>query len=159
MPQGGPEETIPAGQGGARPLALEYGDLLPQSEDFKSHVYPIAEEDTDGREECKNPREHHSTVVTPWMPLRLTSRPRLQNVDSSGSRSFDYGQGTRGGARLLVIWPRYGQQHEIPLSLPIVLGEENPAAIAGPVGRTLRNFPMCHADFIGCAAGRFHEKV
>ena len=58
LAQCGPEETIKARQCGARPLAFEHSDLLPQREDFKRCMQATAEEHTHGSEECGDEVEH-----------------------------------------------------------------------------------------------------
>ena len=51
--QGGPEELIQPIQTGTGPLPLEYGDLLPKSEDLNCSVMPTAEEDSHSGQESR----------------------------------------------------------------------------------------------------------
>ena len=59
-PQRGPEETVEAVQRRSGPVALEHGDLLSQSEDFKRDIQAAEEEHTQGGEDCGNEIEHES---------------------------------------------------------------------------------------------------
>lgn len=61
--QGGPEQTIQAVQCRPRPFPFEDSNLLPEGEDFQCQIGTTAEEDADGRQECRYDAEHDSTFV------------------------------------------------------------------------------------------------
>ena len=65
LPQGGLEQTIKTGQGGARPFPFEYSELLSQRKSFKRGIDETADEDADRCQECGDQTEHESIVVTP----------------------------------------------------------------------------------------------
>jgi len=61
--QGSPEQPVDLIQPRTRTQPLEHGDLLPQGEDLKCSVVPIAEEDSDSGQESKDEFEHEPYVV------------------------------------------------------------------------------------------------
>jgi hypothetical protein len=85
MPQGSPDQSVPAGQGRARKLALKYRDLLPQREDFRAN-YARLQKKT--RTAAINARIKGApiTVVPP------ATAPLLELVDSNTSRRTGQGK-------------------------------------------------------------------
>jgi hypothetical protein len=62
--QGGPEKPVEAGQCRSRPLAFEYGNLLPEGEHLESGIDAAAEEHADGCQDREREIEHGSPLVT-----------------------------------------------------------------------------------------------
>ena len=62
--QRSPEQPIKGVQRWARPLALQYGDLLAQGEHFERGIPTTAQEDPDRGQEGEDEFEHDSPLVT-----------------------------------------------------------------------------------------------
>ncbi len=62
--QRSPEQPIKGVQRWARPLALQYGDLLAQGEHLERGIPTTAQEDPDRGQEGEDQFEHDSTFVT-----------------------------------------------------------------------------------------------